>query len=93
MDDEFDIEMHFEGSSEDHEYAMDLINNLIEVSGKELDTRILIEVMMVYSLTWNMAHDDLELMSELLPQVISRIEDGSYKEAVQFFREEEMICH
>ena len=85
--------MHFEGSSEDHEYAMDLINNLIEVSGKELDTRILIEVMMVYSLTWNMAHDDLELMSELLPQVISRIEDGSYKEAVQFLREEEMICH
>lgn len=93
--DEFNIEM--EGGSEDHEYAMDLVRNLMEVSAKDLDARILVEVMMVYSLGWNMAHGDIELMSQLLPQVISRIEDGSYKEAVDFLRdedeEEERICH
>lgn len=94
-EDDFEIEM--EGGGEDHEYAMDLIRNLIEVSGKDLDTRILVEVMMVYSLGWNMAHGDIELMSQLLPQVLSRIEDGTYKEAVDFLcdedEEEERICH
>lgn len=69
----------------------------MEVSAKDLDSRILVEVMMVYSLGWNMAHGDIELMSQLLPQVISRIKDGSYKEAVDFLRdedeEEERICH
>jgi len=94
-DEEFDIEM--EGGSEDHEYAMDLIRNLMEVSAKDLDSRILVEVMMVYSLGWNMAHGDIELMSQLLPQVISRIKDGSYKESVDVLRnedeEEQWKCH
>jgi hypothetical protein len=89
--DEFDIEM--EGGSEDHEYAMDLVRNLMEVSAKELDARILVEVMMVYSLGWNMAHGDIELMSQLLPQVLESIEDGSHTRIAELLDEEERICH
>ena len=89
--DEFDIEM--EGGSEDHEYAMDLIRNLMEVSAKDVDARILVEVMMVYSLGWNMAHGDIELMSQLLPQVLESIEDGSHTRIAELLEEEERICH
>jgi len=89
-DEEFDIEM--EGGSEDHEYAMDLIRNLMEVSAKDLDSRILVEVMMVYSLGWNMAHGDIELMSQLLPQVLESIEDGSHAKMAEVLNEER-ICH
>lgn len=89
--DEFDIEM--EGGSEDHEYAMDLIRNLMEVSAKDLDARILVEVMMVYSLGWNMARGDIELMSQLLPQVLESIEDGSHTRMADLLDEEERICH
>ncbi len=85
-DEEFDIEM--EGGSEDHEYAMDLIRNLMEVSAKDLDSRILVEVMMVYSLGWNMAHGDIELMSQLLPQVLESIEDGSHAKMAEVLNEE-----
>lgn len=90
-DEEFDIEM--EGGSEDHEYAMDLIRNLMEVSAKDLDARILVEVMMVYSLGWNMARGDIELMSQLLPQVLESIEDGSHTRMADLLDEEERICH
>ena len=38
---EDDFEMEMEGCSEDHEYAMDLIRNLVKVSKEELDPRIL----------------------------------------------------
>ena len=89
--DEFDIEM--EGGSEDHEYAMDLIRNLMQVSAKDLDARILVEVMMVYSLGWNMARGDIELMSQLLPQVLESIEDGSHTRMADLLDEEERICH
>jgi len=89
--DEFDIEM--EGGGEDHEYAMDLIRNLMEVSAKDVDARILVEVMMVYSLGWNMAHGDIELMSQLLPQVLESIEDGSHTRIAELLEEEERICH
>lgn len=93
--DEFDIEMEIAGvgGSEDHEYAMDLIRNLMEVSAKDLEPRILIEVMMVYSLGWNMAHGDIELMSQLLPQVLESIEDGSHTRMAELLDEEERICH
>jgi hypothetical protein len=91
MEDDFGIVM--EGDSEDHEYAMDLIRNLMEVSSKELDPRILVEVMMVYSLGWNMAHGDIELMSQLLPQVLESIEDGSHGKMVEVMEESERICH
>lgn len=89
--DEFDIEM--EGGSEDHEYAMDLIRNLMEVSAKDVDARILVEVMMVYSLGWNMAHGDIELMSQILPQVLESIEDGSHTRIAELLEEEDRICH
>jgi len=91
MEDDFGIVM--EGDSEDHEYAMDLIRNLMEVSSKELDPRILVEVMMVYSLGWNMAHGDIELMSQLLPQVLESIEDGSHGKMAEVIEESERICH
>lgn len=92
-EDEFDVEMEIDGGSEHHEYAMDLIRNLMEVSAKDLDPRILIEVMMVYSLGWNMAHGDIELMSQLLPQVLESIEDGSHGKMADVMEESERICH
>ena len=89
---EDDFEMEMEGGSEDHEYAMDLIRNLAQVSKEELEPNILFEVMMVYSLGWNMAHGDHELMIQLLPQVVESIEDGSYATVAEII-EEEKICH
>jgi hypothetical protein len=90
MEDDFEMEM--EGGSEDHEYAMDLIRNLVKVSKEELEPRILFEVMMVYSLGWNLAHGDHELMTQLLPQVVESIEDGSYTNVAEVM-EDEKICH
>jgi len=90
MEDDFEMEM--EGGSEDHEYAMDLIRNLAQVSKPDLDPRILFEVMMVYSLGWNLAHGDHELMTQLLPQVVESIEDGSYTNVAEVM-EDERICH
>ena len=90
MEDDFEIEM--EGGSEDHKYAMDLIRNLVKVSKEELEPRILFEVMMVYSLGWNLAHGDHELMTQLLPQVVESIEDGSYTNVAEVM-EDERICH
>jgi hypothetical protein len=89
---EDDFEMEMEGGSEDHEYAMDLIRNLVKVSKEELEPRILFEVMMVYSLGWNLAHGDHELMTQLLPQVVESIEDGSYANVAEIM-EDERICH
>ena len=89
-EDKYGIEM--EGDSEAHEYAMDLIRNLMEISAEELDPRVLVEVMMVYSLGWNMAHGDIELMLQLLPQVIESIEDGSHAKIAEVLNEER-ICH
>ena len=91
MEDDFEMEM--EGGSEDHEYAMDLIRNLAQVSKEELEPNILFEVLMVYSLGWNMAHCDRELMSQLLPQFVERINDGSYAEVEELLKEGEIICH
>mgnify|MGYP006242352141 FL=1 len=48
---------------------------------------------MVYSLGWNMAHGDRELMAQLLPQVVERINDGSYAEVEELLKEGEIICH
>ena len=90
MEDDFEMEM--EGGSEDHEYAMDLIRNLVKVSKEELEPRILFEVMMVYSLGWNLAHGDHEPMTQLLPQVVESIEDGSYTNVAEVM-EDERICH
>ena len=90
MEDDFEMEM--EGGSEDHEYAMDLIRNLVKVSKEELEPRILFEVMMVYSLGWNLAHGDHGLMTQLLPQVVESIEDGSYTNVAEVM-EDERICH
>jgi hypothetical protein len=90
MEDDFEMEM--EGGSEDHEYAMDLIRNLVKVSKEDLEPRILFEVMMVYSLGWNLAHGDHELMTQLLPQVVESIEDGSYTNVAEIM-EDERICH
>ena len=90
MEDDFEMEM--EGGSEDHEYAMDLIRNLVKVSKEDLEPRILFEVMMVYSLGWNLAHGDHELMTQLLPQVVESIEDGSYTNVAEVM-EDEKICH
>ncbi len=89
---EDDCEMEMEGGSEDHEYAMDLIRNLVKVSKEDLEPRILFEVMMVYSLGWNLAHGDHELMTQLLPQVVESIEDGSYTNVAEVM-EDERICH
>ena len=89
---EDDFEMEMEGGSEDHEYAMDLIRNLVKVSKEELDPRILFEVMMVYSLGWNMSHGDHDLMTKLLPNVLDSINDGSYTDVAEIM-EEERICH
>jgi hypothetical protein len=89
---EDDFEMEMEGGSEDHEYAMDLIRNLVRVSKEDLEPRILFEVMMVYSLGWNLAHGDHELMTQLLPQVVESIEDGSYTNVAEVM-EDERICH
>ncbi len=89
---EDDFEMEMEGCSEDHEYAMDLIRNLVKVSKEELNSRILFEVMMVYSLGWNMAHGDHDLMTKLLPNVLDSINDGSYTDVAEIM-EEERICH
>ena len=90
MEDDFEMEM--ECGSEDHEYAMDLIRNLVKVSKEELEPRILFEVMMVYSLGWNLAHGDHDLMSQLLPQVVESINDGSYADVAEIM-EDERICH
>jgi hypothetical protein len=49
--------------------------------------------MMVYSLGWNMAHGDIELMSQLLPQVLESIEDGSHGKMAEVMEESERICH
>jgi len=65
---------------------------LAQVSKEELEPRILFEVMMVYSLGWNLAHGDHELMTQLLPQVVESIEDGSYTNVAEII-EEERICH
>jgi len=89
---EDDFEMEMEGGSEDHEYAMDLIRNLVRVSKEDLEPRILFEVMMVYSLGWNLAHGDHELMTQLFPQVVESIEDGSYTNVAEVM-EDERICH
>ncbi len=89
---EDDFEMEMEGGSEDHEYAMDLIRNLVKVSKEDLEPRILFEVMMVYSLGWNLAHGDHELMTQLLPQVVESIGDGSYTNVAEVM-EDERICH
>ena len=90
MEDDFEMEM--KGGSEDHEYAMDLIRNLVKVSKEDLEPRILFEVMMVYSLGWSLAHGDHELMTQLLPQVVESIEDGSYTNVAEVM-EDERICH
>ncbi len=89
---EDDFEMEMEGGSEDHEYAMDLIRNVVKVSKEDLEPRILFEVMMVYSLGWNLANGDHELMTQLLPQVVESIEDGSYTNVAEVM-EDERICH
>ena len=89
---EDDFEMELEGGGEEHEYPMDLIRNLAQVSKEDLEPRILFEVMMVYSLGWNLAHGDHELMTQLLPQVVESIEDGSYTTVAEII-EEEKICH
>ena len=89
---EDDFEMQLAGGREEHEYAMDLIRNLAQVSKEDLEPRILFEVMMVYSLGWNLAHGDHELMTQLLPQVVESIEDGSYTTVAEII-EEEKICH
>jgi len=89
---EDDFEMEMEGGSEDHEYAMDLIRNLVKVSKEDLEPRILFEVMMVYSLGWNLAHGDHALMTQLLPQVVESINDGSYTDVAEIM-EDERICH
>tara|TARA_A100001515_G_scaffold125801_1_gene110735 strand:- start:494 stop:883 length:390 start_codon:yes stop_codon:yes gene_type:complete len=78
---------------DDHEYALDLIRNLMTVTSNELDSRILMEVMMVYSISWNMANGDIELISDMFPLVLSRIEDGSYQEVIELINGEERICH
>ena len=39
-----------------------------------------------------MAHGDHELMTQLLPQVVESIEDGSYATVAEII-EEEKICH
>ena len=91
-DSEFEVEMEIDGDSEQHDYAMDLIRNLIKVSSKDLYPQILSEVMMVYSISWNMVHGDKDLILELFPQVLSSIEDGSDTRMADLM-EEEKICH
>jgi hypothetical protein len=47
---------------------------------------------MVYSLGWNMAHGDHDLMTKLLPNVLDSINDGSYADVAEIM-EDERICH
>jgi len=78
---------------DDHEYALDLIRNLITVTSDELDSSILMEVMMVYSISWNMANGGIELISHMFPLVLSRIEDGTYQDVIELINGEERIWH
>lgn len=69
---DFDIEI--EGDSEDHQYALDLIKNLVEVAVNDgLPARILMEVAMVYSIQYNLEKGDVELMRVLFTEVLEQM--------------------
>ena len=70
------MDLEIEGDSEDHEYALDLIKNLVEVAVKDgLPARILMEVAMVYSIQYNLENGDTELIRELFSKVLEQLGD------------------
>ncbi len=79
-----EFELEIEGDSEDHKYALDLIENLVEVASKDgLPPEILMEVAMVYSLGFNLTHGDRELMQKLLSSTLEQLgEDSSVTELI-----------
>mgnify|MGYP001244107666 CR=1 FL=1 len=70
------MDLKIEGASEDHEYALDLIKNLVDVAVKDgLPARILMEVAMVYSVQYNLEKGDVELIRTLFSQVLKQLDD------------------
>lgn len=70
------MDLKIEGYSEDHEYALDLVKNLVEVAVKDgLPARILMEVAMVYSIQYNLEKGDTELIRELFSKVLDQLDD------------------
>ena len=74
------------GASEQHEYALEVIENLIEVSvGDDLNRDVLLEVMAVFSVGYNLAHGDPELIRSLLSHALGRIEaEGEHEFADEY---------
>ncbi len=73
-----DFEFQIDGDSEDHQFALDLIENLISVGEKDgLHDSILLEVMMVYSVKFNLLHGNKKLMHGLLADAIETLEKES----------------
>ena len=69
-----EFELEIQGDCEDSNYALDLIKNLIEIAAKDgLAPEILMEVAMVYSLGFNLANSDRNLMRKLLPSVLEQL--------------------
>ena len=79
-----EFELEIESDSEDHKYALDLIENLVEVSRKDgLPPGILMEVAMVYSLGFNLTHGDRELVHKLLSSALEQLgEDSAVAESI-----------
>ena len=70
------MDLKIEGASEDHEYALDLIKNLVDVAVNDgLPARILMEVAMVYSVQYNLEKGDVELIRTLFSQVLKHLDD------------------
>jgi hypothetical protein len=69
------FELKIDGDSEDHQFALDLIENLISVGEKDgLSDEILMEVAMVYSVGFNLLHGNKKLMHSLLSDAIEKLE-------------------
>ena len=71
-----DFDLEIEGESEDHQYALDLINNLIEVAEKDgLKSEVLMEVAMFYSVGFNLTNGDPRIVRELLTKALEQLQD------------------
>ncbi|MDC3124619.1 hypothetical protein OBB00_07890 [Gammaproteobacteria bacterium] len=69
-----DFEFEIDGDSEDHQYALDLIKNLIEVAQKDgLTPEILMEVAMFYSVGFNLTNGDRDIVRELLTKALEQL--------------------
>ena len=64
-------------ATEQHKYAVELIENLIDASvGADLNRGVLLEVMAVYAIGYNLDHGDPKMVRSLLNHALRHIEVG-----------------